>query len=66
MTTRPSRGALRAEMAGHAEAERKCVTVSGSRATINIDCMKKAVPKGTNKGVWTEGARRAARNVWTD
>lgn len=41
-------------MKAHAAAERACINVvPGQSATINIECMKKAVPKGTNASLWS-------------
>jgi len=62
----PSRGAIaaawspadkaaaRQEMSGHREAERACVKVAGDVVTFNKACLKKAVPKGTNRSIWTD------------
>lgn len=52
--TAQDRAAARREMEPHAAAERACVKVSGDTVTLNRSCMKKAVPKGTNKNLWTE------------
>lgn len=50
------KGAARTQISG--EAVRKCVKVSASgehkNATIDGNCMAKAVPKGTFKGLWTD------------
>jgi hypothetical protein len=51
-------------MMGHAEAERACVKVSGDSVHFNRSCLKKAVPKGTGRGQWTEAARNQARKIW--
>lgn len=61
-----SRGALRQNMMGHAEAERKCIHVSGDNVSYNKKCLKEAVPKGTNASVWTESDRQQARSIYTD
>lgn len=61
-----SRESLRQGMSGHSAAERACVKVTGGQVSFSIECMKKAVPKGTNSGTWTAADRQAARGIYTE
>lgn len=62
----PSKEAYRQAIAPHEGAERNCVKVSGDTVSFSKECFKKAVPKGTFKGVWTPEEREAASAMWTE
>lgn len=52
--TANDRQAARSSMESHAAAESQCVRVSGDSVSFDKNCFKQAVPKGSNKQLWTE------------